>query len=602
MTQSPQAGFIRRFSRLAGGYWNGEKKWQVRLLLLLLVVLTVGQVTVPILVNLWSKHLFDALEQRSMDRFLVMVGLLGGIIVFSIAVSTLHLRIKRQLQIGWRQWLTQEVLGTWLTRGRHHQVTSLPGDHDNPDGRIAEDVRITAEYAIELGHSLSYCTMLLVSFTHILWVLSGAPEVTIAGYSFTVPGYLLYIALLYAAAGTTLASLLGKPLVRAVNRRQSLEADFRSGLLKVRENAQAIALLHAESDERRRLVRLLRGVRTGWIGQTRALSNVTVFSSAYSVLTTAFPILVAAPRYISGSITLGALMQTSQAFQQTVSALSWPIDNLGRAAEWKASAERVLGLHDALLRLKLEKQGRGQRPRIVVDRTDDEHFLSFQDLEVTEPDGRLVIQKFNATIHPGDRVLIVGDPSAAIRLFRAVARVWLWGRGRIGLPAHTRVFFMPQRPYLPHGTLRAALSYPVEPDTLTDAVATAALVRVGLEHLLPRLDEIETWKETLAMSEQQRLGFARLLIRRPDWIFIEDATDTLDPTSEEEMMTLLDEEFPKATLLTITSHVALETHHNRKFALTRTEEGVVVSEEYHGVTATELITPPSADSLSSSRS
>ncbi|MBF0560519.1 MAG: ABC transporter ATP-binding protein/permease [Alphaproteobacteria bacterium] len=576
--QPSPAGFRRRFLALAGGYWFGERKWSVRFLTLALVGLTVGQVVVPILVNLWSKRLFDALEQRSMDQFVVIVGLLGGIIVFNIANTTFHLRVKRQLQWGWRQWLTQEILGTWLTRGRHHQITNLPGDHDNPDGRIAEDIRITTEYAIDLGHSLSYCAMLLISFTNILWRLSGAPEVTLGGISFTVPGYLLYIAVVYAAAGTSLAVLLGKPLVTAVNRRQGVEADFRVGLVRVRENAQAIALMHTESEERRSLLGLLRGVRAGWNGQTRTLSNVTIFSSFYSVLSSTFPILLAAPQYISGAISLGALMQTAQAFQQTVAALSWPIDNLGRAAEWKASVERVLGLYDALHTLQHQTSGAAGQGRIVVVHSDTARSLSFQDLAVTEPDGTQVIASFDAEIRPGERVLIVGDPGAAIRLFRAVARVWPWGSGRIELPAHTRVFFMPQRPYLPRGFLRDAMCYPGAPEMMDCEQGRAALERVGLQHLIRRFDETETWKEVLAMAEQQRLGFARLLLRRPDWIFVENATDALDPAGEEAMLRLLDEEFPAATLVTIGTHAGLEAHHGRKFTLRRTGSGVEMTE------------------------
>lgn len=588
VTVLPKASFSRRFLGLVRGYWCSERKWTVRLMTLALLLLTMGQVVVPVLINLWSERLFDALEQRSMDGFLLMIGAVGLIIVFNIVIVTLHLQVKRRLQYGWREWLTRTVLDDWLTRGRHHQVTYLPGDHDNPDGRIAEDIRIATEMAIDLGHSLTYCVLLLISFTNILWMLSGAPEMTVAGYTFTVPGYLLYIALLYAAAGTTIAMVIGNPLVRAVNRRQGLEASFRFGLARVRENAPAIALLHGESEERRRLCDLLGGVRSGWNGQTRALTHMMVFSATYSVLSASFPILVAAPRFIAGAISLGMLMQTAQAFQQTVAALSWPIDNLARAAEWKASVERVLSLQDALARLDREVSGGEGTARITVDRSDEEHTLSFRNVSIAEPDGQMVIQPFDIEVQPGERVLISGDPGAAVRLFRAVARVWPWGHGRIALPAHTRVFFMPERPYLPRGTLRSALSYPVGPDKVSDAQAAEALARVGLSHLVHRLDEELPWDEELAVAEKQRLGFARLLVRRPDWIFIEDATDALDPYGEEDMLRLLDEEFPKATLLTIGSHPGLDAHHKRKLVLERSNGAVHLIE----TTRTLVEAPP----------
>ncbi|CAO3455220.1 Efflux ABC transporter, permease/ATP-binding protein [Azospirillum argentinense] len=581
-----RSGFTHRFLHLAGGFWSegprsGGRNWTVWLLAGALGLLTVGQVVVPILLNLWSQHLFDALEQRSMDRFVLMIAAAGGIILFNIVNTILHLRVKRRLQLGWRTWLTQKLLGDWLTRGRQHQVTYLSGDHDNPDGRIAEDIRIATEAAIDLVLSLSYCALLLISFTNILWRLSGSPEVTLAGSTIHVPGYLLYIALVYAAVGTSIALLMGKPLVRAVNRRQGHEASFRFGLARVRENAQDVALLHGESGERDRLAVLFGGVQRGWNGQTHALSNMMVFSAAYSVLSAVFPILVASPSYIAGAISLGVLMQTAQAFQQTVGALSWPIDNLARAAEWKASVERVLGLHEALLRLDREIDGEGTE-RIVVERSDGGHCLSFHGLSIAEPDGRRVVEPFDLEIRPGERLLIVGDPAAAVRLFRAVARVWPWGGGRIVLPSLTRVFFMAERPYLPHDTLRAALSYPLGAETVGDATAAEALERVGLGHLRTRLDEPDSWDEILAVSEQQLLGFARLLIRRPDWIFLEDATDSLDPRTEEAMLRLIDSEFPDATLITIGSHPGLEAHHRRKLVLERRDETVRLREETCG--------------------
>lgn len=573
-----QPGFTRRFLDLAGGYWSGDEKWRVRALTLALVVLTIGQVVVPVLINIWSERLFDALEQRSMDRFYTMIGAVGLIIAFNIVNTILHLRVKRRLQIGWRRWLTRKVLDNWLVRGRQHQITYLPGDHDNPDGRIAEDIRISAEMAIELGHSLSYCVMLLVSFTNILWMLSGTVAVTVMGTELSVPGHLLFIALAYAGVGTTIAMVVGEPLVRAVNRRQSYEADFRFGLARIRENAQPIALLHGETAERGRLKELFKGVTKGWHGQTVTLGNMMVFSATYSVLSAAFPILVAAPRYIAGVITLGVLMQTAQAFQQTVGALSWPIDNLARAAEWRASVERVLSLQDALRRLD-EEVCASDGGHIVVERSDSHRSLRFQSVTIANPDGTVVVKHFDLEVQRGERVLIVGDPAAAIRLFRSVAGVWPWGSGRIALPAHTRVFFMPERPYLPHDTLRAALSYPGPYDAVSDDAATAALTRVGLGHLIPRLDQSDHWETVLAVPEQQRFGFARLLIRRPDWVFVEDATDSLDPKSEEELIRLLETEFPAATLLTIGSHLSLEAHHRRKLVLERTNGAVELREE-----------------------
>ncbi len=572
------AGFARRFLGLAGGFWASKGKWRRWLLLAALAAFTVGQVLVPIMTNFWSKRLFDALEQHSMQRFLAMIALAGGIMGFNVVNTVCHLTVKRRLQLAWREWLTRKVLDDWLTKGRHYQVTYLPGDHDNPDGRIAEDVRITTEYAIDLVLSLAYCAMLLGSFVNILWSLSGALDITVFDVPLHIQGYLLYIALLYAAAGSSAALLVGQPLVHTANRRQSFEADFRHGLARVREYGQAIALLHGESDERRNLLERLMGVRIGWNNQTHALGYVLGFSALYSILSTAFPYLVVAPRYIAGAITLGGLMQAAQAFQQTSSALSWPVDNLAHAAEWKASVERVLGLCDALRTVDGDASA-GEADRIVVERSDCCQTLSFHNVATADPDGRSDVEPFSTQILPGERVLIAGDPAAATRLFKAVARVWTWGEGRIVLPAHTRVFVMPHRPFLPRGHLIATLAYPAEPDSLEGSRAEEALAKVGLGHLIERLYEVENWGAVLSTAEQQRLGFARLLIRRPDWIFIENATNALDVESEAEMLRLLDNEFKQATLITIGHHEALEEHHHRKLIFERVDDIVRMREE-----------------------
>lgn len=559
---------FRSFGRLAGGYWFGHRNTTDRWLVLALVVLTICQVIVPILVNLWSERLFDALEQRSMHDLVLMIAAVGGIAAFSVTTTTLHLRIKRRLQLGWRRWLTKKLLDRWLSRARHYQVAFQPGDHDNPDGRIAEDVRVATEAAIELALSLAYCILLLISFIKILWTLSGAPAVTIAGMTVHVPGYLIYLALIYAGVATGIAQWLGRPLVAVANRRQRNEADFRFGLAQVRGHAQAIALMHGEAYERRRLTGAFGDVRDGWRSQTLALSHMMMFSTTYAVLSAAVPVLVAAPRYVTGAITLGVLMQTAQAFQQAVGALSWPIDNLPRGAEWKASVERVLGLEIALQRLEDEVHGHG----IVVDAVKDHPALTFRNVTVADTTGAMLIEPFSIEIKPGERVLVEGDPRATVRMFHAVARAWPWGQGVIGLPnirRRRRVLFVPERPFLPRCPLRGILSYPAEPTTVITAVAQSALSQVGLDYLCDDLDRTFDWEEVLSAAEQQRLGFARLLVRTPDWIFLEHATDSLAAADRNAMMRLLIDKLPKATLLTIGSHAGLDAFHDRRLVFER---------------------------------
>ncbi len=567
-------GFFSQFSELALPYWSSEDKWVVRGLTALFVVLTMAQVVVPVLVNLWSANLFNALEQRSMDRFLVQIGALLVILVVAMAITSTHLILKRRLQIGWRRWLTRRLLDDWMAEGRHYLVNQLPGDHDNPDGRIAEDIRNTCESAIDLAHSLFYCMLLLVSFTQILWSLSGVVTVTLFDTPLPIPGHMVFISLLYASAGTTAAVLIGRPLVRTVNLRQTVEANFRFGLVRVRENSEAISLLHGEPDERRRLSDLFSAVRRGFNLQTTALAKVFLFSSGYAVLATGFPFLIAAPRYISGAISLGELMQIAQAFQQMTSALSWPVDNLSKAAEWKASVERVLSLHNALEELK-RHQAQARRANTITLETGDSAALVFDGVCVSKPDGTQVVADFSQTIGEGERVLISGDPGAAIKLFKVVAGLWPWGCGHVLKPRGADIFFMPQRPYLPIARLRSVLAYPAGPDNFEESLLVSALARVGLSHLQERLGETATWENVLTLGEQQRLGFARLLLHRPNWIFIQEATDGLHPDGENAMMDLVRQEFPAATVITVGYHSALEAFHERKLALEPSLDGQV---------------------------
>ena len=567
-------GFVGKFLALAGPYWTGEQKWKAWWLTGALIVLTGCQVLIPVGINLWSQKLFDALEARAMERILPLVGLLGGIILANMVVTTVHLRFRRRLQVGWRDWVSRRVLNEWMRRGRHYLVGFMPGEHDNPDGRIAEDVRITTEYAVDLAHSLLYCLALLASFTHILWSLSGTARIALGDIVIPIPGYLVWLALAYAAVGTTVAILLGRPLVRAVNNRQTREADFRFGLVRVRESSEAVALIKGETLERRRLIDLFGALKAAWDRQTRALIHIFLFTSSYSVLSTAFPLLVAAPRYIAGQISLGVLMQTAQAFQQMQAALSWPVDNLSKAAEWKASVERVLGLHDALGEVDRDIAARnGDRLAVV---TGAASVLAFRDVSLANPDGKAVIVGFSADITLGEHVLISGDPSAALTLFKAVAGLWPWGRGRIELPGDGAVFFMPQNPYFPQGGLRGAVAYPSEAHAFADEDVREALERVGLGHLTQRLDDEAAWEKTLPLDERQRLGFARLLLHRPNWIFIQEATDAQNTEGEARLMGLLSETFMGATILTVSRHAGLEAWHRRKLVLTRSDSGQIL--------------------------
>lgn len=567
--------FLLRFWHMAGPYWRSQRKGRAWLLTALVVVLSVGQVALAIAVNFWNEQFFNALEQKQLDRFLLLVGVFGAIVAANVAVMSLHLHFKRRLQIDWRDWLTAETLDKWMAEGRPYQLGQMPGAHDNPDARIAEDARIATEYAVDLVHSAFYANLLLISFVVVLWRVSGTVTIELGGWALAVPGHMVLIGLAYSLLGTWFALWLGRPLMAAADRRQSAEAGFRFGLVHALENAVAIALVKGERDERRRFADLFAGAIAAWNRQTAALRNLYLYTMSWPMFSQIFPILIAAPRYIGGSITLGTLMQSAQAFQQMTAALSWPIDNLAKAADWRASAERVHSLRAGLNRLE-RHIGAPEAHRIAIA-TSQRPVLALRGLAIEDADGSLAIARFSLEIGGGERVLISGETGATSKLFRAIAGIWPWGQGRIELPQGKSIYCMPERPYLPAGTLADAVRYHGG-DQCDEAAVAQALQRVGLARLASRLNETAVWEHELGVSDQQRLGFARLLLHRPDWIFMQEPTDALDAEGEREMMTLLQSEFPHATILTISQRVVMRRYHGRHLVLQRHDGCAIVKE------------------------
>jgi len=571
---------LRAFLRLAGGYWRSEARWVATGLLLAIVALTIAQVAIAVWLNRWNADFFDALEQRDGGRIAAQLVVFAAILLSTILVNTLHIDAKRRLEFGWRQWLTVRMLHAWMVDGREYQIGRLPDAQTNVDGRIAEDIRISTELAIELGHSSLYCAVLLASFVGILWGLSGTIVLPLGENGLSLDGHMVWLAAIYAVIGSTFAFVLGRPLVRATDWRQTLEADFRFGLVRARENAEAIALIAGEASERRALAALFIRVGKAWRAQSSGLSRLMLFTSGYSTLAALFPILVSSPRYIVGAITLGGLMQIAQAFQQVTAALSWLVDNFPRIAEWRASVERVVVLHRALELLRTDAEADAGE-RIVVRRIAGQS-LQLHDVAIATPTGVHIVDGLNAELMPGQRVLISGDSRVASILFKAIAGIWPWGRGRIDLPENGQLFFLPQRPYLPNGRLIDALAFPGVAASHDQAAIEKAMRLAGLADLIPRLQEIDTWDRQLTVSEQQRLGFARLFLHRPDWIFIEEATDALEPETERSLMETVARLFASAGIVTVSHHAALEPLHQRILTLARDGAGEMMLRETAG--------------------
>jgi putative ATP-binding cassette transporter len=561
----PRVGFLRRALRLAGPYWNAPHRRRIRAAAVVLLLLTVAQVALAVWTNHWNRALFDALEQRAVQAIMLQVGVFALIFALTIAVTAAHLRVKRWLQVDWRAWLTRELVGRWMDDGRHHGLLYRPGEHDNPDARIAEDIRIATENAVALAHSLVYALLTFGVFVDILWRLSGS--LAIPGTSLLVPGYLVPLAFAYAALGAVLGWGFGRPLVRSTNALQSSEADFRFGLARAREHAEAIALMRGEPMEREGAARRFARVVRDWDRQSLAYMGIVGFSTGYGALLPVFPILVAAPQYILGAMSLGALMQAAQAFQKLTSALSWPTDNLGEIARTRASADRVLSLYEDMQRLDREA-ARPDAPRIVVRRGTLPRLV-VEDLCIADPDGRVLVEHVGFGVAPRERLLVAGDPAVTGTLFKVIAGLWPWGTGRVWLPERGTIAFLAQRPFLPEGTLRDALCYPRPADAHPHEAICRALECAGVAWLAPRLDEPDHWEQSLPMRTQQRLGIARLLLLQPAWILMEEATDAFDPRGERLMLEMLRRELPDSGWLTIGFHPGLEPLHEHKVVLNR---------------------------------
>jgi vitamin B12/bleomycin/antimicrobial peptide transport system ATP-binding/permease protein len=549
--------------RLFGGYWTGATRREARIVTLGLFMTLVFQVAVQVRINLWYADLFNALERHSSRDFLEQVVIFILVMLSNMAVNAVHLLLKRRLQFGWRVWATGRLLRDWMSEGRHYALGLMHGNHvrtvpphtmpgeaagprkarngngspaSNPDGRIAEDIRIATEAAVEQMCSVIYCAMLMVSFLWVLWLLSGWITIPLPWGTVDVPGHMVFLALIYAVGGTAAALGLVWPLVRAANARQGSEADFRFGLAHAREQGEALALARDEPQQQHILHALLSdGVGSAWLWQTVKLRNLNLFSTAYTMLVPVLPILVTTPRYLAGTISLGELMRIGQAFQQVTSALSWPVDNAARLAEWRASAERVLALKEAIDCLYQQQTlqcGPGDGETLVIDQ-----------VVLCNPDGTPASRVLSAVIRPREGILLSGDPHAISLFCKAVAGVWRWGRGCITLPAGAVPAILGRQPWIPEVSLRQFLGT-AQPDEMR-----AALKQVGLAELVPCLDTVTLTDGTLSEDQRQRLPFAKLLLERPLVILLDHPTEALSSQESTKLFATLRRDLPNSMIL-----------------------------------------------------
>jgi putative ATP-binding cassette transporter len=577
VSMSETTSLVRRFLRLAMPYFSSEEKWMARLLAGGVIALTLLQIGIQIRFNLWSRDFFNALEIRDWNAFLkvtVTFVLLAGT---SMSVAVYQVYLKQLLQLRWRRWLTTKLVAAWLDNGRHYQLNFMDGGVDNPDQRIAENARGATELAVEFALGILNSILTLIAFSSILWMLSGALHVALGALSFDIPGYMVWAALVYAGLGSLATYIIGRPIVAANVRQNAAEADYRYALVRLRENSEGVALIRGETDEQKGLTGFFTEVFASATHLMRTHRRLMWLTSAYGMIGMVYPTLVASPRYFSGAITLGGLMQITAAFGQVQAGLTWFVDNFPRIAEWRSHVERLLEFDQVLDTTTEATTEAGDAVAITLVEADNDlgqQVLVFCDLQIAHSDGSIVLGETNTQIARGERVLIAGDSgSGKSTLFRAIAGLWPWGAGSILHPSRSDMMFMPQRSYLPLGTLRAALAYPASLKKFTAAAAKAALERCGLDHLTDRLNETERWDRVLSVGEQQRVAFARLLLHKPGWVFMDEATSALDEKTQASMMSLFGDELAGSTLISIAHRPGLDAFHDRTLSLVRSETG-----------------------------
>ena len=540
---------------IARPYWFSEDRWAGRGLLVAVIALNLGIVFINVLLNKWNNAFYNSLQDKDYAAFVSQLFKFTYLAAAYIVAAVYQLYLNQMLQIRWRRWLTDRYLTGWLKDTAYYRMQLHATETDNPDQRIAEDLRLFVSTTLGLSLGFLRAIVTLVSFIAILWVLSG--PFTIPWVNVTVPGYMVWTALLYAI------NLIGRPLIQLNFNQQRYEADFRYSLVRFRENTEGVALYRGEADELRGFRDRFANVVRNWWGIMRQQKRLTSFTAGYSQVAIIFPFVVAAPRYFRGEFALGGLMQTASAFGQVQDALSYIISSYTDIAEWRAVVARLVGFNKALDQVRTEAAIQGIRHEEAPA-----GGLGLEHVHLALPDGRPLVEDISVSLRRGDNALISG-PSGAGKstLFRAIAGIWPFGRGRITMPAGDRVLFLPQKPYLPLGTIREIVSYPTPPAGLTDATLREGLEAVGLPQLGDKLDESANWALRLSPGEQQRIAFARALVQKPDWLFLDEATSAVDEASEGPLYALLRERLPGATVISVGHRSTLRPFHARRLVI-----------------------------------
>jgi vitamin B12/bleomycin/antimicrobial peptide transport system ATP-binding/permease protein len=551
--------------RIAAPYFRSEDKWAGRGLLAAVIAIELTVVFLTVLFNRWNNVFYNALQEHNQAVFTYQIGYFCVLAAFWIGLKVYQLYLNQWLQIRWRRWMTARYLGGWLHEANHYRMQLLGDAADNPDQRIAEDTQRFVEQTLALGIGLLSAVVTLASFIVILWDLSNQAPLHLFGKDIPIPGYLVWGALIYALLGTLLTHLIGRPLVALNFQQQRFEADFRFNLVRTRENAEQIALLRGEPVERMRLLSRFASVVNNWLGIMQRTKKLTAFTATYSQVSVIVPYVLIAPAFFAEKIQLGGMMQTVNAFSSVQDALSFFIASYRTLAEWQAVVARLSGFETATAGAATLATG-----AIDVESSTGSTAIDLQQLLVKLPNGSPLVSADSFSLRGNESTLVTGPSgSGKSTLFRAIAGIWPFGTGSIAIPAKASLMMLPQRPYLPIGSLQAAIVYPADASAYSSDQVRDALISVGLPKLASRIGEEAHWNRMLSLGEQQRLGLARALLHAPQYLFLDEATASLDEASEAALYRLLEERLPTTTIISIGHRSTLEAFHQRNVVLTR---------------------------------